>query len=329
MNWLRKGSWSFIVVLLLWGGLTSCGQAEPEFIIFDTDISSDVDDVGAVAVLHSLADENRVQILSMAVSSGDPWSVSCLMALNSWYGRPEIPVGQVKGPSVVHESKYTEALSREFGEGWIDEKNILDAVSLYRKTLAASPDNSVTIITVGYLTNLSNILSSLPDEYSPMTGKQLVALKVKKLITMGGQYPEGREWNFYQDTAAAKFVVALWPSAIDFIGYETGVEVLTGAGLNAMKDHHPVARAYELYNDLSDRPSWDQIAVLASLPEIEYNNKKIEAFLYNDNGRNVVFEDGANKWNFQLDARHRYMKKVVVKDRLSAIIESRMMGEIP
>jgi purine nucleosidase len=80
-------------------------------VILDTDISSDVDDVGAVAVLHALANQKKAHILAMMVSSGDPWSAPCLDALNTWFGRPDIPIGMVKGKSVRHESKYTAAIA--------------------------------------------------------------------------------------------------------------------------------------------------------------------------------------------------------------------------
>ena len=73
--------------------LGSCMNEQPTAVIFDTDLSSDVDDVGAVALLHSLAQEGDAKILAMMVSSGDPWSTKCLKAINSFYGKPDIPVG--------------------------------------------------------------------------------------------------------------------------------------------------------------------------------------------------------------------------------------------
>ena len=41
-------------------------------IIFDTDMESDVDDVGALAMLHSFADNGEAQILGTMVSSLNP-----------------------------------------------------------------------------------------------------------------------------------------------------------------------------------------------------------------------------------------------------------------
>jgi hypothetical protein len=83
-------------------------------LIFDTDIESDVDDVGSVALLHALADRGEVEILAMGVSAKHRWSVPCLSALNTYFGRPDIPLGGVKGPGVDEGSKYAEAIAREF-----------------------------------------------------------------------------------------------------------------------------------------------------------------------------------------------------------------------
>jgi pyrimidine-specific ribonucleoside hydrolase len=92
--------------------------------------------------------------------------------------------------------------------------SVPDAVTLYRKILAEQEDQSVVVVTVGYLTNLNNLLQSQPDEISSLNGKELVRKKVKKLVCMGGQYPEGREWNFYQDALSTEFVLKNWPSPI-------------------------------------------------------------------------------------------------------------------
>ncbi|MCI5139192.1 MAG: hypothetical protein D3922_12435, partial [Candidatus Electrothrix sp. AR1] len=123
---------------------------EVALLILDTDLSSDVDDVGAVALLHGLADQGKVQILAMQISSGDPWSVPCLDALNTWFGRPDIPIGMVKGKAVRHESKYTRAIAEEFPNksGAVDTP---DAVALYRRILDEQPDHTVTLVTIGYL----------------------------------------------------------------------------------------------------------------------------------------------------------------------------------
>ena len=72
----------------------------PVKIIFDTDMIGDYDDVGAMAVLHKLADQGECEILATVSSTHSNASAGTVELLNAWYGRPDIPVGAVKGAGV-------------------------------------------------------------------------------------------------------------------------------------------------------------------------------------------------------------------------------------
>ena len=284
--------------------LPSCGDksdAEPPLLILDTDFASDADDVGAVAVLHNLASQGRVNILGMAVSSSNPWSVPCLQAVNAWFGRPEIPVGKAADGAVQDESTYTRTVAEEFGRG---SSEAPDAVQLYRQLLAAQADQSVTIVSIGYLSNLAKLLQSAPDAFSPLDGKELVRRKAVRLVCMGGQYPAGREWNFYQDAEAAAVVTADWPGAVVFVGFEIGKDILTGASLSSLPEKHPLRRSYELHNGLAGRPSWDQIAVHYAVITAGGQQSK---FWTPAQGRNSVLPDGSNRWLDEKGIAHVYL----------------------
>src|SRR5262245_14788745 len=84
---------------LLW--INSLLAAEPLKVIFDTDIDGDNDDVAAAAILHAFADQGRVEILAMGVVSRFPYSPACLDAINTYYGRGDIPVGVYKGATLA------------------------------------------------------------------------------------------------------------------------------------------------------------------------------------------------------------------------------------
>lgn len=312
------------LVLLYQAGTVNKGL--PVLLILDTDISSDVDDVGAVAVLHSLADEGKAEILAMMVSSGDLWGAPCLDLLNTWFGRPDIPIGMVKGSSVLHESKYTQIMSAEFPHDLKRGDAAPDAVSLYRKVLAAQKDNSVVVVSVGYLTNIKNLLHSPPDKFSPLDGVKLVRQKVKKLICMGGQYPKGREWNFYQDTASTRFVLNNWPSPVTFIGYEAGQNILTGAPLLDVAAENPVRRAYELYNEITDRPSWDQVAVLYAVE----SNDGDSGVSWSESpfGNNELASDGANQWRQDSKAVRNYLSLDTTPEKTAEIVNRLMLGPV-
>lgn len=296
------------------------GGTTPVPLILDTDISSDVDDVGAVAVLHALADQGKVEILAMMASSGDPWSIGCLDALNTFLGRPDIPIGRVNGESIRDASKYTRTIASQYPHDTI----LMDtpsAVDLYRKILAGSADHSVVVVSIGYLTNLHNLLLSPPDRTSPLSGIDLVKKKITKWVCMGGRYPSGREWNFFQDGSAAHHTVKLWPGAIYFIGYESGLNVLTGAGLRETSPGNPVRRSYDLYNQLSDRPSWDQLAVLFAV----WNGTPAANGLWETlPGKNHVLPDGSNRWNERSADGHFYLRLMQPPEKIAATIEELM-----
>ena len=247
--------------------LASVGAAaetkKPVPIIFDTDIQGDADDVGAVALLHALADRGEADILAMGVSSKNPWSPLCLSALNTYFGRPNLPLGVLKGPGSSKRSRYAQRVAEEFPRTLNTLDDAPSAAALYRKVLAARTDKQTVIVSVGFLTNLRDLLQTKPDALSPLDGRDLVARRVRAWVCMGGQFPEGREaCNFRRDAPAAAYVLEHWPTPAIFSGGEVGIRVLTGAGLAKLPANSPVRRAYQLYNGLNHRASWDQTAVL-------------------------------------------------------------------
>src|SRR5688500_9929783 len=86
------------LVVLLVGLRSALGQAaEPLPTVFDTDLDSDCDDAGALALLHTLADRGEAKILATTVSSKHPWAAACVDGINTYHGRPDIPIGVPKG----------------------------------------------------------------------------------------------------------------------------------------------------------------------------------------------------------------------------------------
>src|SRR5690606_25050822 len=107
--------------------------------------------------------------------------------LNSWYGYPEIPIGKViNGADSEGDSKnYAQATwehqidgARAFKGTMSENSEIPDAVDLYREILAKQSDGSVTIISVGFSTNIARLLDTPADEYSDLPGMDLVSKKV-------------------------------------------------------------------------------------------------------------------------------------------------------
>lgn len=168
-------------LLLLGSLLTFSLWAQPTKIIFDTDMESDVDGVGALAMLHGLADAGDAEILATMVSSLNPWSAPTVDVVNTYCGRPNIPIGSVKTLGVYRNSKYARMLAETYPQDEGLGETTQNATQLYRQILAAEEDSSVVIVTVGYVTNLSKLLHSAPDDISSLNGKALVAQKVKHM----------------------------------------------------------------------------------------------------------------------------------------------------
>ncbi|MDO5553486.1 MAG: nucleoside hydrolase [Planctomycetia bacterium] len=298
----------FLLGLFVILGITSQLQSqeqttEPIPILFDTDMDTDCDDLGAMAVLHTLANEGRIEILATVVSSKYAWSAPCVEAINRYYGRPELPIGvpKGKGASVDRGSTYAKAIAERFPGKLKTNDDAPDAVPLYRKILAAARDHSVVIVTVGYLTNLSGLLDSPPDEYSPLAGKDLIRQKVKSWFCMGGGYPSQLKYgdwgNFMPDPPATFHAINNWPLPICFS--VEGEKVLTGATLDQTPDDNPIRMGYKLYlKEKKTRPSWDQLTLLAAVFPDD------PRWVITRPGCNHIFDDGTNQWQAEPKRDH-------------------------
>ncbi len=302
-------------------GLMVAAAAEPPVaVIFDTDIMGDVDDVGAVAMLHALADAGEARILATGVSSRHPDSPSCLSAFNHYFGRPDLPIGRPAFDAFRRDSKYATAIAAEFPHRLKSAKEAPPAPGLYRRVLAGAPDHSVVVISVGQLTNLRDLLYTLPDESSSLSGIDLVRRKVRLWVCMGGKFPSGREANLFHDGPAAADAIAHWPTPIVFSGFEIGRRIKTGGALHRLPAKHPVRRAYELYNGVRPHFSWDQTAVLYAI------RPGTRDWRLSAPGRCHVFPDGTNRWLSQADGRHRYLIQQADPQATARVIESLMLG---
>jgi inosine-uridine nucleoside N-ribohydrolase len=308
--------------------------AQPVKIIFDTDMESDVDDVGALAMLHGLADKGEAEILGTMVCSLNPWSVPTVDVVNTYFKRPDIPIGAVKTLGVYRNSKYARIIAEEYPQDIGLGEEAPDAVTLYRKILESQPDQSVVVVTVGYLTNLSYLLKSDPDTISPLNGLDLVRKKVKHLVCMGGRYPyqqDPAKWgNFKPDPGAVQYVAQHWPTLIMFTGGGDFANLIqTGRQtFNFEPASNPVSRAYEVF--LKGWRDWhhsaDLIAVYVAVRGWE------EFFQLHTQGYNHIFEDGTLIWRLQPDdPRHQYidnLKENVAPDKVAKVFDDLMMQSI-
>lgn len=258
--------------------------ADQPRILFDTDITGDVDDVLALAMCHSLADRGTCEFIGVTVSKNNPLTGPFVDAINTFYGRPDLPIGVTRDEKAQHrESKYLK-LASEYPHDLLRNEDAREAVDLTRELLAASPDGSVTIVSVGIASNLAALLDSKADGHSSLDGPALIRKKVKTLSIMAGAFTFANgtnrhlEANVINGVDSMRTVAERWPEEVPVLwsGYEIG-ENLPYPRLSIAQDFnwmekHPVRESYLLHSGPEhDRPCWDESSVLiAAFPERGY-----------------------------------------------------------
>ena len=339
--------------------LASLGGYVPR-VIFDTDMITDFDDVGALACLHALADAGECEILATVSSTRGNASVGAIEVINHYYGRSDLPVGAPKGMGVMGAHPGAKAKvdpAAPLGEkkggdgghykyrkmladypGWYryaDADAAPDANEVYRRVLAAQPDGSVTICSVGFLTNLRRLLETKPDDISPLDGKELVAKKVKLWVAMACKYPKGKEYNSKWDAASSRIVLENWPTPAVFSAFDYGRNIFSGRAMaeSAAEGRNPVRDIFaenlptkeQMEKDPAKwhancygpggRSSWDETAVLIAVRGWEkYCNVERGCF-------RMVGNAGADEWVPDAEnGRHLRIIEKVSKEEVGRVI---------
>ena len=300
----------------------------PLSVIFDTDFGPDYDDVGAITLLHTFADSGYIRILATIASSKHKNAASALNVFNTYFKKPEIPIGVVRGNAVDLGDKqhWTDSVISRYPHQIQNNQKVPDALDLYRRILAVQPDHSVTIITVGFLTNLAHLLLSGPDSNSSLSGIELVKRKVSNLVCMAGRFPSGKEFNLDQDVSSSKKVLADWPGNILFSGFEIGQKIKTGLPLiqNEKIQHSPVKDVFAICiplaaEDSAGRMSWDETAVFVAV-------KGWKNYYELQTGTCEINTDGLNSWTSGETTRARLIEKLPPQE-MSAIINQLIMHQ--
>jgi inosine-uridine nucleoside N-ribohydrolase len=327
---MKKILFCALALILLVSGCDHRKGAEKDAIrlIFDTDFGPDYDDVGALAFLNAMADSGKAEILATVASNKNELVIPSIDVINTWFGRSSMLYGAPKseGASMGASQHWPDSIVARYPHSVSSTSDAQDAVAVYRKVLSSQPDNSVTIVTVGFLTNLNNLLKSQPDSISPLPGNELVKKKVKILVSMAGAFPSGREFNIFIDSAASKYVCENWPGEIIFSGFETGNVIKTGLKLVASGiKESPVRDVFRISIPLSaedsmGRSSWDETAALISV----YGTDK---FFKTVRGRIIVNDDGSNSWKNDPAGRDSYVTMKSAPAEIADFIEARMMHQ--
>lgn len=329
--------WHKIQLISVWLGLLFCSvfvfgvkPAEPVKIIFDTDMGPDFDDVGAITILHALADKGECEILATLASDGYPYIGPTIEVFNRYFQKPNIAIGVPDGdaPSFSCPNHWNDSLVVKYLPEIKTNKDYPSATEVYRKVLASQKDHSVVIVSVGFLSNLASLLRSKPDQYSKLNGKELVAQKVKKWVAMAGGFPEGNEFNVNRHNDASYYVFQNWPTPVLFSGFEIGEKILTGNKVATTGTiGSPVQWAYNYclasYHGkrLTNRNSWDHTAVLCAVRNPE------DYFYVVGKGTFVCNPDGSNTWDAEKNSGHSFLVHKYPYQKIADILDDLMMHE--
>lgn len=273
-----------VTVIVLLSVLVSVSCAEqtvqcdgPLKVIIETDMGNDIDDALALAVTLNAMNEGKMELIAVGCHKLSETPARYVDIVNTYYGHPEVEVAMSHTP-VKEFSSYNDYTTVPCSMGFSESKGgeFPEPVQLYRKLLSEAEDGSISFVSIGFATTLAQLLDSPADEYSPLTGKELVAKKVRTLSIMAGSYGQKKrsEYNVKNDIPAMQKVFAEWPGEIIQNPYEIGKQVmfpgeiieknLNCEGLN------PVVEGYKMYQEMPyDRPSWDILSVIYLLePEL-------------------------------------------------------------
>ncbi len=305
----------------------------PMPVIFDTDIGPDYDDVGAMALLHAFADKGECTILATVASNKYKFTGPVLDIINTYFKRPNLPVGVVRGNAadIGAIQKWDSMLVSKYPHDLKNNSQAEDALTLYRRLLSEAKDNSLTIVTVGFFTNMSNLLNSSPDKISPLNGKELIKRKVKQLVSMAacfdGRMGTFKEFNVKIDAPASQNVFDNWPGKIVFSGFEIGAKIFTGLPIkNSAITNSPVKDVFAWSipldpQDKNGRMSWDETAVLVAV-------RGATPYYQLVGGKIISKPDGSNEWDYK-NGNHYFLKEKTSPESVADLINSLIMHQPP
>lgn len=304
-----------VIASLLTAALFSVSiHAEPVKIIFDTDMGNDVDDALALAMLHALQSRDESELLAVTLSKDHPEVAPYVDAINTFYGRPNIPIGITNSGVTPEVSRFTGVTLEMIDGQYVFPHDLVlgefvpPAVPLLREVLAGEEDQSVVIVQVGFSTNLAQLLETGADSYSALTGIELVAQKVKHISIMAGTFApiNGKthlEYNIVQDIASARSLADKWPTPIYWSGFEVGLAIRYPATSIendfTYLERHPIPESYQAYVPTPhERPTWDLTSVLWPI------RAKRNYFGVSEPGVVRVLEDGETLFSPATSGKH-------------------------
>lgn len=320
-------------------------------VIIDTDWWTDSDDAVAMRVAVQLERLGHINIKGFALCTTDDIGPGSLDAFLIADGRTN---NRISAPLTPHTPTHGNGVfqPRLFAMPHVAGKPSelpQNAVQMYRDILSKAP-GKVDVIVIGFYNNLAELLNSGPDQYSALTGLELVTQKVNLLYGMGGAWPTSSaanmpgstaEYNFGktpQAITASRKVVADWPTPIIFSGYEVGYNIFSGSNLESLLGSDHLAKALNDHGDFPStgtkgRPSWDPLKVLLAGVGMDGSGNIVKSIGMHGysvvRGAATVNTAGENTWTTNTTGKHYYTVKLLSTAEFRTNIDGMLLPSAP
>ena len=307
-------------------------------VVLDTDLGSSTDDLFALQMLYRYLDQGRCKLLGVVVDRMSEENAAIADVMNTYYGHSEIPIGlERKGivnPDVWIDYSNLPSYRNDdgtlmFDRSMADYSSVPDGWKLYRQLLAQQPNHSVSIVSIGFLSCLAQLLKSEGDIYSPLNGVELVRQKVRCAYVMGGNFGPlaDPEYNFYQAFYFSKEFFRLWPSDVDIIfsPVEVGqdIEYVPEQVISDISwtDVHPIKQVYMRCNCNTGQMMWDPMAVInAVLGDQLFSLSERGTVQFTDDGHTIFHPSIEGNCRYQLPGDSVWTESMLWRIRKSSLL---------
>lgn len=242
-------------------------------LILDTDLSSDIDDAGDIAVCATYHRMGFLDLIGVVIDTTASKAAGAAEAILSSRGMAGLPIGTYQPGSAFNpgnpavQNNYTDWIYDNYPHSGVGLSASQPSSTTVYRQLLADADEPVTILLTGFMSALDALLDSAADGISPLTGVELVEEKVAALYSVTGIWPTGSEFNFTQAPAISNSCLAAWPTSVPLIF--VGIEIGNAAGASgttlttALPVGDVVRAAYNRAGYTNGRTCWGQIGVVA------------------------------------------------------------------
>lgn len=296
-------------------------------IIIDTDFASDADDVLAVRLALCFQDLGLLDVKGIALSTTYSRSPLAIHALCQQDGYGNIPVAMdTSGNGVQVHTNYVDVMC----DMPRSRNDYEQPTAMYRRILAES-DTKVNIITLGFLQNIQALMNSPADQYSPLTGIELIAEKVDTIYIGGGNSTGKPSFNFYwtgeKVINAARYVADKLPCRVVFLQSDLSDDTFCGQFYQTKDSnrHDIVSKALYANDQFGGVVAWDVFSIWCAAQDI--NDNLESSFLKLERGNQYVSHTGATQWTADDNGRHYKMYKNVQGSYYSGIMNSMLLDK--